>query len=73
MISKRVELNIPLDFKDEPILYYMIKNYDIIPNIIEASFSTELGWVLLDLRGENEEVEKLFNFLKEKGVEIKFR
>ncbi len=70
---KEVELVIPGEFKDEPIFYYIVKNFSVVPNIVEASFSTEMGWAIVKFEGEKEELERLFNFLKEKGVEIKFR
>jgi ABC-type methionine transport system ATPase subunit len=71
--SKQVELNIPSTFKDEPIFYHIIKNFDVIPNIIEASFSTEMGWAVVNFEGELQELERLFNFLAEKNVEVTFR
>ena len=68
-----IELTIPGSFKNEPIFYYMIKNYDIIPNIIEASFSTEMGWAIVEIQGEDEEVKSLIGFLESRGVEVKAR
>lgn len=70
MAIKEVELNIPATFKDKPIFYQIIKNFQVIPNIIEASFSTEMGWAIVRFEGKEKEIEKLFSFLKEKGVEI---
>ena len=70
---KEVELNIPGKFKEEPIFYHIVKNFDIIPNIVEASFSTEMGWAIVRFEGTEEELGKLFNFLKEKGVEVNAR
>ena len=72
-MRKTVELTIPGTFKGEPIFYYMVKNYDIVPNIIEASFSTEMGWAIVEIEGEKEEIDSLFDFLKSKGVEVKNR
>jgi ABC-type methionine transport system ATPase subunit len=68
-----IELNIPGSFKGEPIFYYMVKNYDVIPNIIEASFSTDMGWAIVEIQGEDEEVKSLIGFLESKGVEVKAR
>jgi len=68
-----LELNIPGSFKNEPIFYYMIKNYDVIPNIIEASFSTDMGWAIVEMQGEDEEIKSLIGFLESKDVEVKVR
>jgi hypothetical protein len=72
-LKKRVELNIPPNLKDEPVIYSIYKDFDIIPNIIKASFSSENGWAILSLEGNPEELERLFSFLKKKGIDIKER
>lgn len=73
MAIRKVELNIPTNLKDEAIFYYIVKNFEIIPNIIEASFSTDTGWALVTLEGEEQELDRLFSFLKEKNIEVKLR
>lgn len=73
MAVKRVELMIPGKFKNEPVFYYIIKNFAVIPNIVEASFSTEMGWAIVKFQGKPKELERLFSALREKGVEIKLR
>jgi ABC-type methionine transport system ATPase subunit len=69
---KKVELTINGVLKDEPIIYNIIKNFDVIPNIIEASFSTDMGWAVIEFEGGDEELERLFTFLREKqGIDIR--
>lgn len=70
---KEVELIIPGDLKNEPIFYYIIKHFKVIPNIMEASFSTEMGWAIVRFEGKEKELEKMFKFLEDKGVRINFR
>jgi len=72
-MRKTVELNIPSEFKDNPFFYRLIKDFEVIPNIVEASFSTETGWAIVAFEGEEKELERLFTFLKEKRVEVNFR
>ena len=71
MAKIRVELTFPSDLKDEPVIYRMGNDFKVIPNIIEASFSTEMGWAILTLEGAEEEIERLFEYLREENVEIK--
>ena len=68
-----IELFIPGDLKDEPIICNMIKNFDVEMKIVEASFSTESGWAYLVINGEKPEVDKMFDYLKGKGVNIEVR
>ena len=69
----KVELFIPGELKDEPIICYIIKNFKIDLKIIEASFSTESGWAYLILIGEKEEIDKAFEYLREKGISVESR
>jgi len=71
MAKVKLELTIPSGLKDEPIIYAISKNFNLIPNIIEASFSTSMGWVVLTIDGEGAEIEKLLVFLKEKNITAK--
>ncbi len=73
MEEVKVELFIPGDLKDEPIIYNMIKDYEVLVKIIEASFSTESGWAFLSLSAEKKEMEKLFEYLREKGISVEVR
>jgi len=69
----KVELFIPGELKEEPILCEMIKNFDVRIKIIEASFSTESGWAYLMINGKDPEVARLFSFLKEKYINVEIK
>ena len=69
----QVELTFPADLKNEPVLYQMGRNFKVIPNVLEASFSTEMGWTIITLEGEEAEINRLFDYLKTKNVTIERR
>ena len=73
MAKVRVELTFPGELKNEPVIYYISRDFKIIPNIIEASFSTTMGWAILTLEGEKEEIDRLFGYLKKKNITVKTR
>ena len=68
-----VELTIPKDHKDEPIFYELIKKFEVIPTIIEASFSTDNGWAYIKLEGEEIDITKSLDFLKSKNIIVDTR
>lgn len=70
-MKKKVELTIPVGLKEQPIIYQIGRNFKVIPNIIEASFSTSLGWAILDLEGEEAEISKLIAHLEQRGVKVR--
>ena len=40
---------------------------------MEASFSTETGWAIIKIEGDESEINRLFYYLKGKGVGVKLR
>lgn len=72
MAQREVELHIPGKFKDEPFFYFVVKNFDVVPFILEASFSTDMGWAIVRFEGDNDELDRLLNYLEEKGVKIEY-
>ncbi len=69
-MKTKIELTFPGEFKNEAIICQLCKQFDIIVNILEASFSTDLGWAILIIEGSHEEQKKAFEYLKNKGVKI---
>ncbi len=66
----KAELTFSSELKDEPIICNLCKKFDIILNIVEASFSTATGWAILVLEGNEEELERVFKYLEDTGVRI---
>ena len=72
-MKKVVELTFPEELKHEPILYRSIKDYQIIITVIEASFSSDVGWALLSLDGDEEEMVKILNYWKDSNITVDIR
>ena len=70
-VSKRIVLHFPRRITDRPILYRLVKDYDLEFNILKASVSPEKeGLMVLRLKGEQKEYDKGINFLIKTGVRI---
>ncbi len=69
-MKTKAELTFPGELKNEAIICQLCKQFDIVVNILEASFSTNLGWAILIIDGSKEEKKKAFDYLRNKGVEI---
>lgn len=65
-----VGLMFPGNLQDEAIICHLCKKFDIVLNIIEASFSLSSGWAILRFDGAEEEIKRVFEFLEGKGVKI---
>lgn len=65
-----IGLTFPGELKDEAIICSICKKYDIQLSILEASFSAYSGWAILGVEGNDEEVKKAFDYLRQKGINI---
>jgi len=72
-MKANIEITVPGQLKNVPIIYYLGHDFKIIPNIIEASFSTDVGWASLVLEGEESEVKKAIDYLKSKKITVNLK
>ena len=71
MISKRIVLHFPQKLVDKPIVYKLVKDYDLQFNILKAYVTPqEEGLMVLELSGEDEQFKKGIEYLESCGVKI---
>jgi len=69
-LKVKAEFTFPSELKQEALICNICKQFDIILNIEEASFSTDTGWAILILEASEAEINRTFEYLKDKRVEI---
>jgi ferredoxin len=70
-VSKRIVLHFPKRLTDRPIIYRLVKDYNLEFNILKASVTPEKeGLLVLELSGEQEEYDKGIRYLTENGLRI---
>lgn len=70
MARMRVRLTFPPERIQEPLIYHLVKDFDIVTNIRRADVKRDHGWVALELEGEEVKLEQGIAWLKEKGVTV---
>ena len=70
MASRRVHLDFPKTLVTEPLIYQIGHEFEVVTNIRRANVDHESGWVDLGLDGEEKEIVKALDYLKEKGVGV---
>jgi len=71
MISKRIVLHFPHRLVDQPIVYKLVKDYDLQFNILKAYVTPqEEGLMILELTGKDENFNKGIEYLSSCGVKI---
>lgn len=71
IISKKVVLHFPKRMVDEPILYRLIKDFDLQFSILKASITPEAeGLMVVELKGEQKHYDEGIQYLIDSGVKI---
>ena len=71
MASKKIVLKFPHKLVDQPIVYRMVKDFDVEFNILKASITPrEEGLMVLELKGEESNLEKALKYAKSIGVTV---
>jgi len=67
----RVQLNYPLERVKEPILYHLVMDYGLIPNIRRANIDSHTGgFIALELTGEETDLDRGLKYLEELGITV---
>ncbi len=66
----RLRLTFPPTLIQEPLLYRLVKDFDIVINIRRADVKADYGWVVLELEAEEPTLERGVAWLKAKGVQV---
>ena len=71
MPRMRVRLTFPTELIQQPIVYHLVKDYNLIINIFRAKVTAdEEGYLLLDVTGEEVDIEHGMEFVKSFDVTI---
>jgi L-aspartate semialdehyde sulfurtransferase ferredoxin len=69
--KRRVVLTFPQQLLDKPIIYQLIKDFDLVVNLLKVKITPkEEGVMVLDLEGEHIKLEKGLKYLKKIGIQI---
>ena len=60
----------PQKLTKEPIIYTLSHQFKIVPNIRRADISEDKGWMMLELEGQEEEIERGIGWVIDKGVRV---
>lgn len=70
-ISKRIVLHFPKRIVDRPIVSHLVKDYNLVFNILKAQFTPdEEGLMVLELTGKQKDYDEGIKYLTRTGVRI---
>ena len=70
MAKRQVMFTFPTELIQEPIIYNLCQQFKVVPNIRQADISEAKGWVVMELEGEEKDIEASIAWLTSKGIRV---
>lgn len=70
MAKQRVRFTFSAEMVREPIIYRLGHDFDLVTNIRRADVRSDVGWVVLELEGADNEIQRGLDWVGNTGVRV---
>ncbi|MBI4337570.1 MAG: NIL domain-containing protein [Chloroflexi bacterium] len=70
MPSRRIKLTFPARLIKDPVIWQLGQKFPVVTNIRRADVREDYGWVVLELTGEEPEIERGLEWVRSMGVRV---
>ena len=70
MAKQRVKFTFPTELVTEPVIYLLGKKFDVVTNIRRADVAEDRGWVILELEGQEKDINEGLAWVQERSVRV---
>ena len=70
MATKRIKFTFVQELIKEPVIWKLAKEFELVTNIRRADVTADRGWVILELEGDRDEIERGLRWVEEQGVRV---
>ena len=67
MSEPRLFVSFPEALVRRPMVYEIVKRFDVVPNIRRANVEGDTGWMIMELGGSDDAREQALAWLREQG------
>jgi len=68
--SLRLFVSFPEELVDRPLIYEIIKKFDVVPNIRRANVEGNSGWLILEMNGEPSQLDAAIAYFEGLGCTV---
>lgn len=70
MTARHLQLTFPESQVTEPVIYNVIKQFDVVPSIRRANITAHQGWMVIELRGTEADIDNAVEYIRSLGIEV---
>lgn len=70
MVKRRVIFTFSQELVQEPVIYTLSQQFNLVTNIRRADISEEEGWAVVELEGDENDIEQGIAWVTSRGVRV---
>ncbi len=70
MAKRQVTFTFPQNLIKEPLIHNLSRQFNLVTNIRRADITENKGWVILELEGDEKDIEQGITWVTRKGVRV---
>ncbi len=70
MAKRQVTFTFPQNLIKEPLIHNLSRQFNLVTNIRRADITENKGWVVLELEGDEKDIEQGITWVTRKGVRV---
>ena len=70
MVKRRARFTFPTGLITEPVIFNLGRDFDVVTNIRRADVREDVGWVVLEIEGNEDEIDRGLARVKSMGVRV---
>ena len=70
MATAHLHLTFPADLVSQPVIHQLGTAFDLVTNIRRANIEERGGWIIVEVRGEQERIEAAVAWLVRQGLQV---
>ena len=70
MVKQRFMFTFPIEKIKDPVIYNIVKKFDLIPNIRRADITDSYSWMILEIEGPKPTLDEAIQWVRKIGVEV---
>ena len=70
MSSIRLFVSFPEALVDRPMVYEIVKKFDVVPSIRRANVEDHSGWMILEINGEQQQLDGAITYFEGLGCSV---
>jgi hypothetical protein len=70
MSRARLFVSFPEQLVDRPMIYEVVKKFDVVPNIRRANVEAHSGWIILEMAGDTPQLDAAVAYLEDVGCTV---